>query len=539
MDHSAQTEDPLPLEPSRSKCLYEPIVLLYCLIQVNHKYKNTRTPDLETDSHKSPKDAFFCFVDKLGQISDSAVGGDTVTSFAVLQPNVIEYRFASNNRDYQALVGVQEYIASILTRLGKATDSELKKKNWDNSKSIFSQILQKVMSFSRQAIRLYIGTLLEKCDFCIDACNREGTDQVSQSGETLLRAIDRLYHSDFEEFIRIKARQDADPANQSSWSKFRHAMGRLESYYIAVKVLISMRKRHPILFDDFIVTFVPSSPLGETPIVRSQASKIISPLDSNIKEIVSTESCQPSRKKPKAYDIDAKMKVLHKPKNFQPYVHVEVNLLDSILREESKNNERIRFYGESEFGKYIGCSKPTCRLCKLYFDAHPSGVQVRPSHLNLYYNWRVPDIYKSDGPAALKTRNNIVDHIIASIRNVAFETIDTQVVTRKPRDSNTDPSDPLNSTDSGSSMGMIGDGDDDDDLTTMIDDLDLESGPDGNDSEGSIFDVSRSVESFSTLLTMPGNGKGSDGEEVEVVGIDKDFDGVDDDDDDDDGGVAV
>ena len=53
--------------------------------------------------------------------------------------------------------------------------------------------------------------------------------------------------------------------------------------------------------------------------------------------------------------LDKAIKSAAREKEFQPFVHAEVNLLDSILNDINNHNpykdEPIRFYGESTFGK--------------------------------------------------------------------------------------------------------------------------------------------------------------------------------------------
>lgn len=150
--------------------------------------------------------------------------------------------------------------------------------------------------------------------------------------------------------------------------------------------------------------------------------------------------------------LDKAIKSAARGTEFQPIVHAEVNLLDSILHDMNNLNpyddEPIRFYGEATFGKYIGCSKPTCRLCGLYFSSHPSQVQVRPGHQNIYYKWRAPDVYEHQGEVTRRKREEILEGMIKGVRNVIMESIGGGtgeggvVAFRKAHDSFTTPSYP-------------------------------------------------------------------------------------------------
>ncbi|KAK3938968.1 hypothetical protein QBC46DRAFT_389041 [Diplogelasinospora grovesii] len=468
----------VPLAPSLRKRFYEPVVLLFCLIFVHFKNNTTEAPDLDTDASKSPKSAFHCFVNKLGQLCDSKRGGDTITAFGVLRPGNIEYRFASNNRDTAALEQVKRYITGILKTLAKTTSSKP-----GNKDEMHSQILRKALVFNRPRIEFYIKTFTDNCKFCIDMCQTEETDEgvaasdnlrivkrlaVSASEaciediefalrvEKLLVEINRFHNSPSEEFIRSKARVDRDNV-ATPWSVLRHAAGRLLSYFIAVKVLISTSKRWPELFDDFEVTYVHSSGPGDTPSIRRTASGIIGHMSS---DPVTLEDYKQKLKEPQFSELDGKIKKSASKSEFQPIVHAEITLLYSILKDTREAGEPLRFFEESNFGKYIGCSKPTCRLCWDFFQHHPEGVQVRASHQNLYYNWRLPDVFDH---FADKERQVILEQMIKPIRDATFRAISDRVM-RKKNDSRTTPSDPLVSTK-----------DDGDDLASRMGQMDIAS----------------------------------------------------------------
>ena len=153
--------------PSISARFYEPVILLKALVKVNHDEGTVKEPDLESDTGKSPRDAFFCFVNKLGQICRNKTGPDAVTAFAVLQPGSIEYRFASNKRTLDELEQVKAYITDVLKTLGQTPDADLK--------SISHRVLQKILGFNRAMVVVYIKLLHSKLDFCIGSCDLEAT----------------------------------------------------------------------------------------------------------------------------------------------------------------------------------------------------------------------------------------------------------------------------------------------------------------------------------------------------------------------------
>ncbi|KAH7228480.1 uncharacterized protein BKA55DRAFT_471180, partial [Fusarium redolens] len=118
---------------------------------------------------------------------------------------------------------------------------------------------------------------------------------------------------------------------------------------------------------------------------------------------------------------------------FRPLVHAEV-LIHHYL---NKNGITMpnRFWRQWQ---YISASKPTCRLCHYYFSSHSqSQIQVRPSHLNLYPNWRLPEISDEDDAEAREAHRKLLKNIAEKVRNDAKRTLQQRTTKRKQHDSNT------------------------------------------------------------------------------------------------------
>lgn len=257
----------------------------------------------------------------------------------------------------------------------------------------------------------------------------------------LLDTISKLYNSSFEGFIRDKAHADRDPGIKTPWSELRHAFGRLHSYTIAVKVLVSMRRRRQELFENFEIVAVPSSARSSCPNVRRKVDRILDrfPPDMKIGETYKTNLPEELRD---VMDKMVKKCGTGKKGKFRPYVHAELLLLNSILTEEEREGATLRFFGGADYDRYIGCSKPTCRLCKLYIDSHPSGVEFRGGHGNIYHEWRAPDICNDEGvnvEKAKKIRQSIHNKMLDAIRQRIQTTLDDRAIERKNHDSNSTP----------------------------------------------------------------------------------------------------
>jgi len=258
--------------------------------------------------------------------------------------------------------------------------------------------------------------------------------------------------------------------DDNPWGEARHALGRLLSYHIAIKVLISARKLWPQLFVDFSVTSIPSSiPLEEPPVVRRNAKGIIERMGRNRAVL---DAYQNHAKDLQARGLDERIRHRVHPLRFRPIVHAEVNLLASVLASRAQavadGEDPLRFFHEADFGRYIGSSKPTCVLCRSYFSAHPAGVRCRETHGNLYFNWRAPDVLAptlegNDGVGeegeedAQRQRQEILERMVKEVRAETGRAIRERSYTRKKHDSRDTPSNPLRSTAAGSTVRNFGD----------------------------------------------------------------------------------
>lgn len=184
---TSSSSEPVPLTPSLRKRFYEAVILLSCVTAAYIKGRMTELAESEPSAPRSRKQSYFVFVNKLAQICDSKRGGDTVTAFAILQPNDVQYRFASNKRSAGDLKKVQTYITDILTILGKASNEDIRKAIWNRQIPIFSVILQKIIKFNRRRLVTYIKEIANHSGSCIEGARNEtateGSTETLTEGE--------------------------------------------------------------------------------------------------------------------------------------------------------------------------------------------------------------------------------------------------------------------------------------------------------------------------------------------------------------------
>ncbi|OAQ65623.1 deaminase domain-containing protein [Purpureocillium lilacinum] len=133
------------------------------------------------------------------------------------------------------------------------------------------------------------------------------------------------------------------------------------------------------------------------------------------------------------FDLNGRTRKQYQRSSFSTVVHSEVSLLNWLEWNGGTDPSRF-FHGWA----YIGTREPTCRLCSYYFQGHPSTVEYRSSHGNLYASWRLPDVLRRQGSAAVQARTPMYDRILQRVRQDATDMLRCKVrPSYKGHDSNT------------------------------------------------------------------------------------------------------
>ncbi|KUI55253.1 hypothetical protein VP1G_02669 [Cytospora mali] len=443
---------PVEMKGRERKRFYEPIVLLLALTKAcmhnNAPKVLEQAPEI---AFQTPEQLFHGFINVLAQICDTKRGGNTVTAIVVLQyPERVQYRLASNQRDEVELAQVESFLKDILNTLQAWTKEQ--------TDIVKARILRKVVAFNRPRLQLYVRAIHTQSKICLEEQTSNVTAQTTEkiknlrdlsakaddrgleeasffeNCEELMRFVKELSRSETYRILRDKA-TTANGQN-SPWGELRHAAGRLQSYLQGVKTLVEARKYWDRLFHDFEIVCLPSSTAIPSPLPRNnlRAEDIIGRMTS---DEAKGRSYKRSVQDLQIFGLDEDIQKQVKNKNFCTIVHAEALVHQSIISDDDlKSLHPTKFFDSY---RYIGCSKPTCRLCHYYFLACGDGVQVRQTHRNLYPNWRVPDIYPDQGEKAVKRRVEILSKMNDPIRKDTFRTLDDKVGERRPHDSNTDP----------------------------------------------------------------------------------------------------
>ncbi|KAH6659056.1 hypothetical protein BKA67DRAFT_633727 [Truncatella angustata] len=456
---SSSLADIIPFTSRALHKFYEPLVLLEAL-NVAAKEAAGYPTTAESPVIKDIKELYHTFVYKLAHVCDNVKGGHhggSITSIMILcnTSGIIQYYFASNNRTQEQLETTSNFIDDLLQQL-----KGLRRRS-SNQGLLIDPVLQSVLLFNQPRITVY----LKRLDFQARECLKNYSSLEPEESRSIAHAISDFLSSARPEtpipvegpefvtrckvlidqlitmrqsqvgiLIEARAREGRmlGYRSQECWSEFQHTMSRILAYPQSVQFLRKARKNWPELFEDYEIHAIPSSsPIQRPCRNKSQtADGIVGRMTRKQKEIETFRSFVATLQ---SFNLDARIQNQWRNESFRPIVHSEIILLDWL-----ENNGGIEPYRFFNGWMYIGSSKPTCRLCHYYFEAHGSGVEHRPSHENLYISWRFPDVFVSQGNQARDLRQVMMDRILVKIRKDAFQLVRQKVPpSYKEHDSNT------------------------------------------------------------------------------------------------------
>lgn len=208
--------------------------------------------------------------------------------------------------------------------------------------------------------------------------------------------------------------------------------------YRAADILVDAPIRWESLFEkDFKVCPVASSKAIRNPLDQNpRSAELIIRRMTNDQEMIDTYTLHAASLEERGYKLEEGIK--KGARAVHPLVHSEILLADWLEKKTKASQEDPpQFFNE---WKYIGTSKQTCKLCAYYFQETEGDkeewdkIQVRPSHQNVYLNWRMPDVFNAQGN---RKRNGVMHNILEKIRSEVFRLFRDQVSEWRKHDSAT------------------------------------------------------------------------------------------------------
>ncbi|SPO01785.1 uncharacterized protein DNG_04458 [Cephalotrichum gorgonifer] len=409
---------------------YPPLVLLDALNAPTVLKRRSYNDSTHGDTY-DPEKIFHHFVSRVALICQVEPNGDAVSSCVVLQePDRVEYVFTSNHRTKKQLASVAQALRGILDMV-PPMDEESDKDDLE----IRSKMLRAVLALSWCRVRRYLNALSQELRPCMASCERKGTerekiasltytaaelaktaktddhDQFSFATEAVIRELESLRKDSYLfSLICRSVAVEHKQANGMYWTEMCHISDRLKAYKGAIDSMFIARDNWPELFETFEVRFIPSSSrMGN---VLAGGAKTAAQL---VRVCTSDKNILPELEASVAtlqnmHDIDDIINQTWTG-GIKPVIHSEVQLHSWL--ESTGRTHPERFFGRY---KFIGSSKPTCKLCSFYFDEHGTDVKVLPSHRNIYLQWRMPDVLDYGSPDDLEERKNVRKDLLHKIK---------------------------------------------------------------------------------------------------------------------------
>ncbi|TFB05802.1 hypothetical protein CCMA1212_001534 [Trichoderma ghanense] len=450
IDHT--TQEPIPLGSRVVHKFFEPIILLVALVDAVRNTAKPRPPEPEIDV-QDPTQLFCAFVNKLGHVCDREKGGETVTSFVVLRneahPQRAHYVFAVNRQTDSQLQSTATYVRTLLRKVGQAPEGRA------NQHEARHSLLYHVLLFNRPRVSFYLRELRAQAALCLEKCLSDVTHEIMSADdmiaeqlenildipeagssltlpassdihkcETTVQLLIRIDRSQVGAIIESRAQEDriAGYRSMECWADLLHTMRRILAYQQSVQFFLLAKERWPNLFQNATVSFLSSS----RPIPKPIRNKSLS-AEGIVGRMTRKEKVMKIFKQfvqdLQAFDLDDRIKQEYGRRTFRPTVHAEVLLLDWISKQS--RTALVSFFNDY---RYIGSSKPTCKLCDYYFQEHRLNVGHRISHGNLYSSWRVPDVFPYQGQMEIANRQVMVDRLLERVRKEAFDLVSKKAV---------------------------------------------------------------------------------------------------------------
>ncbi|CAG7556518.1 unnamed protein product [Fusarium equiseti] len=386
---------PLLIAPERAvvKRFYPPLLLLIALTSLCPRRRPGEDPEFDTLTGLEP--LFRAFVSKIAFLCCTEVGGAAISACAVLQlPDCVQYVIGINEQGPARCEDIQASITSILHMFSVVPPPHSPEREGLRIRALYASL-----ELCKKRVNGYMRSLKVHLRECIESCEREST----QEGEL-------------------------------TKNELSHILGLLEAcldtcHSEKVGLMETVATIWPQLFSDIQICMIKSSsPVSDVlPTNPWTAAKIMNRMssDESLLHLFATQLDSLS-----VHDIDNKVSELwsHAPK---PVVHAEVLLHDWLENTEGGIRPE-RFFNR---WKFIGSSKPPCKLCSYFFDEYPTDVQVRPSHQNAYFAWRMPDVYTHQGKQSTHKRKLVMESIKTRIRADVVRMLSEKLADGRPHDS--------------------------------------------------------------------------------------------------------
>lgn len=266
-------------------------------------------------------------------------------------------------------------------------------------------------------------------NFCPEHLINELEALTNIKGDPLALCQAAKKFSDWKTLARLLG-SSSSIDTRSPWASLWHYVGRLGCWFGKCENLFSTASQYPQLLENARCEFLALPRERKLPVKTARVD-----LASALKRMLSADQQSLA---PRLYDQLADMRLFDIPvafsENFtdeslEGRVHAEVFLMEHFYFNKFRLLSRE---------KYIGCSKPSCYCCSLYFRYHPGNFVLRPAHNNVYVTWVPPLMSQLDEERQRKHNLDIMNQMNAYMRRDIKEEIEERMPRREKAPDSTD-----------------------------------------------------------------------------------------------------
>lgn len=233
------------------------------------------------------------------------------------------------------------------------------------------------------------------------------------------------------DFVRERVKTDVRyGSTKSPFMAAKHYIGRLAFHVKTVKVLLTAAERLPelVLSPQIFLIESPSSivlPPPSRPNLKLDGIANRMMHSSQASDLLELQASL--RILDLKFNVERTVQKYYVEKKLRARVHAELIVLEYF----HERDETLQYLDND---RYIGCSKPACYCCSLYFRAHPANVEPPATHQKLYLNWLPPTSVSGveDPNSRLATHEKgMLNRMVQSIRLRTIEQIRNQTGRRQ------------------------------------------------------------------------------------------------------------
>ncbi|KAI1413912.1 hypothetical protein F5Y13DRAFT_198320 [Hypoxylon sp. FL1857] len=400
---------------------YEPLILLEALGKTRGAH-TSKPQDASLTQSKRRR-----LLRNLAYLCDYEKGGETTSSIGLEENDqCFVFWVASNATRPRAGNRIVPFLESSFAQIRRT----ITLKEEEERGRIEEEFIRQCIAFAGSRVKKEIGLLAKmigRCKKHLDSTKLEQDTQLagwlsqfSKKDRPRADICFQAYHQRNTTQMRlledkIKMHDGSAGLGNHGFSNVHHYLGRLAAHVRRPKEVIEDSIALDHLFDEYKIRVVQPRPSNERPKADSHTE-----LHSILGRMVPSREPKLGEYKEALTSLDQKFNIAKKVRdtyendNFQPRIHAEIQVLEHFCK------NKLSFIDNDS---YVGCSKPACYCCHLYFQHHPSSPVVPESHQKIYLNWGLPDLPDGDQDPGYIPQRDLMNKMLERIRQDALEQI--------------------------------------------------------------------------------------------------------------------